>query len=59
MLGADVSLAPSLERAGVVFKDAGKPTDIFRIFRRHGANCIRLRLFVHPHGQDGVVNDLT
>ena len=58
LLGADVSLAPSIEQAGVIFKDAGKPTDIYQIFRAHGANCIRLRIFVHPNGKDGVVNDL-
>ena len=47
-----------LEATGIVFKDDGKPTDIFTIFRAHGANCVRLRLFVHPNGKDGVVNDL-
>lgn len=58
LLGADVSLAPSIEQAGIRFKDGGKPEDIFAIFRAHGANCVRLRLFVHPNGKDGVVNDL-
>ena len=60
LMGADVSLAPTLEKAGVVFKDGGQPADILAIFRAHGANCIRLRLFVHPHpeGKDAEVNDL-
>ena len=42
----------------MVFKDAGKPADIFAVFQRHGANCVRLRLFVQPDGKAGVVNDL-
>ena len=58
MLGADVSLAPAIEQAGIAFKDGGKPEDIFRILKAHGANCVRLRLFVQPNGKDGVVNDL-
>ena len=58
LLGADVSLAPAVEQAGVVFKDRSKPGDVFQILQAHGANCVRLRLFVHPDGKDGVVNDL-
>jgi arabinogalactan endo-1,4-beta-galactosidase len=57
LLGADVSMAPKLEEQGVVYKDGGKPKDIFAIFRDHGATCIRLRIFVNPNGRGGVVND--
>lgn len=58
LLGADLSLLPKLEAAGVVFKDSGKPGDVIAFFRDRGANCVRLRLFVNPNGQAGVVNDL-
>jgi len=58
MIGADVSMAPKHEDAGIVFKDGGQPKDIFAIFKDHGATCIRLRLFVNPNGKSGVVNDV-
>jgi len=58
LFGGDVSMAPKLEAEGVVYKDGGKPRDIFAIFRDRGATCIRLRLFVDPNGQGGVVNDV-
>jgi len=56
--GGDVSAAADEERQGVVFKDHGQPEDIFKIFKDHGATCIRLRLFVNPHGRGGTFNDL-
>jgi arabinogalactan endo-1,4-beta-galactosidase len=58
LLGADVSLLPKLESAGVVYKDAGKPGDVIEMLRVRGANCIRLRLFVNPSCKGSVVNDL-
>jgi arabinogalactan endo-1,4-beta-galactosidase len=58
LFGADLSLLPKLEAAGAVFKDAGKPGDVIAFLRARGANCVRLRLFVNPNGQAGVVNDL-
>ena len=58
LFGGDVSMASKLESDGVVYKDGGKPKDIFAIFHDHGATCIRLRLFVHPNGKGGVVNDI-
>jgi arabinogalactan endo-1,4-beta-galactosidase len=51
-------MAPKLEAQGVIYKDGGKPKDIFAIFRDRGATCVRLRLFVQPNGKGGVVNDL-
>ena len=57
LFGGDVSMAPNLEAQGVVYKEDGRPKDIFAIFRDRGATCIRLRLFVHPNGRGGVVND--
>ena len=58
LMGADLSLLPVVERAGVVFKDGGKPGDAIQILASHGLNCVRLRLFVHPNGKLGMVNDL-
>jgi arabinogalactan endo-1,4-beta-galactosidase len=58
LVGADLSSATQYESAGIVFKDAGQPKPLLQIFRDHGANCIRLRLFVNPEGRGEVVNDL-
>jgi arabinogalactan endo-1,4-beta-galactosidase len=57
LLGGDISMAPKLESQGVVYKDSGKPKDIFAIFHDRGATCVRLRVFVQPNGKGGVVND--
>ena len=47
--GVDLSALPELERAGAVYHDAdGIPTDAMTILARHGANTVRLRLFVNP-----------
>lgn len=54
-LGADLSFAGSEEEKGVRFKAGGKPTPVYRLFRRHGFNWVRLRLFVEP---EALPNDL-
>lgn len=46
--GADVSMLPELEASGAVYRDEGKADDAIAIFRRHGVNLFRLRLFVDP-----------
>ncbi len=56
--GADLSSLPQYEEAGIVFKDGGASRPALDIFRSHGANAIRLRLFVDPDGHGCVVNDL-
>ena len=56
--GADLSSVPQYEGAGIVFKDSGQAKPALAIFRDHGANCVRLRLFVHPTGHGEVVNGL-
>jgi arabinogalactan endo-1,4-beta-galactosidase len=58
LLGADISALSQAEQRGAVFSDAGKPGDAIDIFRRHGWNCFRLRLFVNPNGRGGTVNTL-
>jgi arabinogalactan endo-1,4-beta-galactosidase len=58
LLGADISALGQLEGRGAVFSDGGKNEDAIAIFRRHGWNCFRLRLFVNPNGRGGTVNTL-
>lgn len=49
LLGGDISLLPSYEEAGTIYKDAAgnavKPLDYFK---EQGWNAIRVRLFVDP-----------
>jgi arabinogalactan endo-1,4-beta-galactosidase len=47
-IGADVSFLPHAEARGVVFKDAGQPKPGLQIFKDHGYNWVRLRLFHTP-----------
>lgn len=47
-VGADVSFLAFAEQKGVVFKDAGEAKPGLQIFRDHGYNWIRLRLFHTP-----------
>lgn len=54
--GADLSFTQQLENNGAVFKDNGTQQDILDIFKNHGLNIVRLRLWYHP--QDGY-NDLS
>ena len=56
--GVDVSSIPQYEATGIVFRNGQKPKPILEIFRDHGANAVRLRLFVHPNGRGEAVNDL-
>jgi arabinogalactan endo-1,4-beta-galactosidase len=47
-VGADLSWLKQAEDAGVVLKDDGEPKPGLQIFRDHGYNWIRLRLFHTP-----------
>jgi arabinogalactan endo-1,4-beta-galactosidase len=47
-IGADLSFVKHAEDRGVVFKDDGKAQPALRIFKDHGYNWIRLRLFHSP-----------
>jgi len=49
--GADLSFLKQAEDNGVVFKDGTNTLPGLQIFRDHGYNWIRLRLFVEPVGQ--------
>ncbi len=64
-LGGDVSLLPSYEQMGTVYRDFdGKPVEPLAFFKRMGWNAIRVRLFVNPefapqeHKEEGVCQDL-
>ena len=58
LLGADLSMLKVDEDAGVVYRDHGRSGDCIQIFKQHGWNMVRLRLWVHPSGQNGMVCDL-
>lgn len=58
LMGGDVSLLPSLESAGIVYRDDAGPADLLQIMARHGCNTFRVRLFVDPDGRGAVVQDL-
>ncbi len=47
-VGADLSFLKWAEDKGIVFKDSGKPKKGLQIFKDHGYNWIRLRLFHSP-----------
>ncbi len=47
-IGADLSFMKQAEDNGFVFKEDGKAKPCLQIFKEHGYNWIRLRLFNHP-----------
>jgi arabinogalactan endo-1,4-beta-galactosidase len=55
--GADLSFLKQAEDGGKVFKDGTNAMPGLQIFRNHGYNWIRLRIFVEPVGQH-LPNDL-
>jgi arabinogalactan endo-1,4-beta-galactosidase len=46
--GADLSFLPQIEDLGGVYKDNNTPKDALKIFKDHGFNCIRLKLWHTP-----------
>jgi arabinogalactan endo-1,4-beta-galactosidase len=56
--GVDISILPKLEKYGAVYKANNVPMDALQIFRKHGINCIRLRLFHTPNDSGPVCNSL-
>lgn len=64
-MGADLSYATQMLDKGVVYKDSGMTRDIFTIFKNHGCNTVRLKLWHTPKaytstwgGNDQDYNDL-
>ncbi|HWB54847.1 MAG TPA: glycosyl hydrolase 53 family protein, partial [Tepidisphaeraceae bacterium] len=60
--GADISMLPTIEKTGAVFRDRGQVGDAIKILRAHGCNLFRVRLFVNPdtnyQSSGGAVQDL-
>lgn len=60
VMGADLSYANQILDHGGFYYDSGEPGDPYAIFKNHGANVIRFRLFYNPlwtkevYGTDGV-----
>lgn len=48
IIGADLSFVKEAEDSGFVFKENGNPKSCIQIFKDHGYNWIRLRLFHSP-----------
>ena len=55
MIGADLSFLKAAEDQGFVFRDDGEQKPGLQIFKDHGYNWIRLRIF---HTPDALPNDL-
>jgi arabinogalactan endo-1,4-beta-galactosidase len=56
--GADLSFLKQAEDRGTVFKDGTNALPGLQIFKNHGYNWVRLRIFVEPVGGD-LPNDLS
>jgi arabinogalactan endo-1,4-beta-galactosidase len=48
VFGADLSYADEMNDCGAVFRDHGAAKDVFTIFKDHGTNLIRIRLWNNP-----------
>jgi arabinogalactan endo-1,4-beta-galactosidase len=55
-VGADLSFLGYAEQHGMVFKDGGQPKPGLQLFKEHGYNWVRLRLF---HTPTELPNDLS
>jgi arabinogalactan endo-1,4-beta-galactosidase len=51
--GADLSSVNMVEDYGAVYKDSGIVRDPFTIFKNHGCEVVRVRLFHNPDSKDG------
>jgi arabinogalactan endo-1,4-beta-galactosidase len=47
-MGADLSYVNQIEDHGGIYKDSGQVRDVFKIFKNHGTNLIRLRIWHNP-----------
>jgi arabinogalactan endo-1,4-beta-galactosidase len=48
VMGADLSFVNQIEDYGGVYKVNGKPQEVFGIFKTHGCNNVRVRLWCNP-----------
>ena len=51
VMGADLSYVNAVQDFGGVYKDSGATKDPFRLFKDHGANLVRVRLWYNPQWQ--------
>lgn len=59
VLGADISLLPTLETDGAIYKDKdGKLVSLLPFFHENGFNYVRIRLFVNPDQNSAACQDL-
>ncbi len=47
-MGADLSYVNQIEDNGGVYRDSGAVKDVFKIFKNHGCNTVRVRLWHNP-----------
>jgi arabinogalactan endo-1,4-beta-galactosidase len=57
--GVDLSLLQFIQDSGVEYKESGQVKDPLQIFKDHGVNYVRLRLFLAPNGKGGQINTLS
>ncbi len=55
-MGADLSYVNEIEDAGGVYRDSNQVKDPFLIFKNHGTNTVRVRLWNNPIWKLGVAN---
>lgn len=58
LFGGDLSALARIEQAGGRFYDGDRETSAIDAMQAHGANLVRLRLFLAPNGDEVQVNDL-
>lgn len=51
--GVDVSMLKSVEELGAVYYENGQSKDALQILKEHGANYVRLKLWVNPYDSSG------
>jgi len=56
--GGDISTLLKMEKFGAVYRENGVAGDALQIFKNHGMNTIRLRLFHTPNDSGPVCNSL-
>ena len=56
VMGADLSYVNQVEDHGGVYRDSGQVRDPFAIFKSHGANVVRVRLWHTPQWQAALNN---
>ena len=56
--GVDISALEQVEAGGGIFSDGGIAGDAIDIFRKHGVNHVRLRLWHSPSGMSGSLDSV-